>query len=278
MEYCFRYTKLVFFAFVCAFVTGGGCEQKQPSVHKEQKKPDIRFLSDDGTVIPLILEQYPPGSRQGRIVSSDSTITGLPYDLGTVWYGFGCPCVLESETLKSQIVLIPYSVGGGTGVSVGEWCIVIASGRNLYIKKMGLWHSHSYMNDEYYSNFQLSPAWRYGPTREGPVFEFKATSCRNGKEKILKGQVALKILLTQNGFEADLTPLRAEDALQCVNMLNKVDYARSWILECLKSIVPKYVQSLQGFKYDIPEQNLNDLRDVIKEYYVLKELSRWQPK
>lgn len=224
-------------------------------------KTNVFFVNEHKEVITLSLEEY--NDRQGVINSPDKSLKGLPYEVGLVWYGFQKPYVINRSNTVSQAVLIPYMVGGGTGVAIGDWCLAIAEKDIIHVKQMGVWHYHCCGPGDNYLAFDITPSFD-NPYKGDLCLSFLFEERSGDKTEFITGRVTLRITENDNDVMVALEPYGVEDALAMTDLLTKWDCIKDWAFKCLSNKFPGMVEHLEKFEGKIPQNSIDNIKKQIK--------------
>ena len=227
-------------------------------------KTNIFLVNEDKQVVTLSLDEY--NDRQGVISSPDLSLKGLPFEVGLVHYGFKTPFVFNRSNKQSQAVLIPYMIGGGTGVAFGDWCLVTTEKNAIHVERMGIWHYHSCGPGDNYLAFDIAPSFDYAYNGD-LLLSFLFEERKKGKTEFITGNVALRIAEKGNDVVIALEPDCFEDALAITALLTKYDPIRNWAFKCLNNRFPNMVKNLKKYDGQIPKESIDDIRKEIKTLY-----------
>lgn len=233
----------------------------------------VYILNENNEVNTLYLGSY-AGSREGVITSPDKSLQGLPYGIGYLRYGFGQPYIFTPKDVMSQVALIPYTNSGGTGLSIGQWCLTLIKKNEVYVKQLGLSHYFCLGPEFNYVSFDLSPTFHV--TNKGDLNLFFLYEENSKGKRIIKGDILLKIKVSRDDIEASLEPCKFWDALKIVDLLTKEKEIREWAQKCLSSIVPNEIKKIKEYKDEIPLEVIEELKNKIKKEYQGKIREEWK--
>ena len=99
--------------------------------------------------------------------TSFATRAGVKYfhDLGSAVKWWNEPIVINSRSPACQVAIVPYHVGGGTGVSVDRIIVIACRGKKCVLLHNGLWSHRAVSEVSLKKSFVLRSCVR--PTEEG---------------------------------------------------------------------------------------------------------------
>ena len=229
------------FVLVACMWSSEGKEHVSRRGEHEQEMPDLRLVADGGEVVNVFFQESFGESDQGEISGRHSSGQQFVYEIGCVTLGFANPCILETSDHGLQAAIVPYRVGGGTGVGVFHWVLVGTKNGSLYAKDMGVWESYVILIGQYSREFQLSPYLSKRGPRGEVVLQFLFLDQDEKRTKAIEGRVLLKLSLQNKEVVARLVPFGKEDARACVALLseNSVAYVDEWSASVVESICPE---------------------------------------
>jgi len=181
-------------------------------------------------------------------------------------YDYSQPYIFTPNGSSSQAVIIPYTLGSGTGVAECVWCIAISKNKNVYIRHLGTWHYHCYDPEDNYVLFDVSPLFDR-VYKKDLCLSFLYEERKKETVQYIRGEVVLNIKNTENNIEASLEPCRLEEALKIVALLVKDDCVSEWAFECLNNAFPEIMKDIKVGKDKIPNEIIGDLKKKIKRFY-----------
>ncbi len=184
---------------------------------------------------------------------------------------FGRPCLLGSY--PDQLVVLPYLVGGGTGAAEYDWVVISRLDGKPALREMGLWRYWSVSKDSY--EFRLSPALAaVGAEVRQTAIEFLYVARHEGEADIIEGTLLL-CCPNAEGASWRLCPLRLEDALSCVALLDcRLDAARHWASGILAVMAPDETAAHLETEPNSSEkvERAQALRRALTRWYAEKDL------
>jgi len=189
------------------------------------------------------------------------------YDMGFVW-AMGSPCVLESRSLPSQLLILPYRLGHGTGFATYDWCVITTLNDTMHVKHMGMWKYVSVSRSS--TVFELGPALTRGTT--APVLDFVFERGNADGISVISGRVLLDIALREGKIDARLIPQRMHDFDACLRVLaSDEDLLHRWVTGTLRAICPKQVGEYVAKRNKLTQTEksglLESMRKTAKSYY-----------
>ena len=232
----------------------------------DPKECSLRFIGENNRIVNVRLELPLYENQRGRIIVNIPAQKTECFDLGMVRF-FYHPYVFEVNSWESQWVVIPYYLGGGTGVGVYGWSLLTIKDNKPICKSMGLasYHVINMIKKESYF-FEVRPSLIKGGTGKNPFFKFRFTKTVENRSEIIEGNLSLKVRYQDDIVEFLLMPTNFYDAENCITLLDsKVSEVRKWAEDRLRTIVPEAIAKYNNA--NAGKERVTELKTSVKQYY-----------
>ncbi len=218
-----------------------------------------RVTSEDTLSLEVAASENSTGAirliRSGQVIASWRT--GFPTRQ------FGVPLVMGPY--PEQVIIVPFEVGGGTGVGGYDWVSIRRTKGGVFWKHMGLWATWSHGKHDY--SFSMGPCLL--GSGKNLLFEFRYSRRTEDGTKAVGGRLKLEV---RGKEHPTLAPVALQDAMALVQLLDSPLVAvRAWGGKVVQQCLPKDIGlplSRKGWKVDDADRKL--MTDALSSYFASK--------